>query len=73
MLDSIGTFDVSTRVRELESSITRRIREALRPHIRDNDVLESTTHELLTVSKDFAGSFHAINNRERIRRERDAE
>ena len=73
MLDSIATFDVPTRVRELELSIARRVRESLRPYIRDQEALESTTRELLVISRDFAGSFQAINNRARIRRERDAE
>lgn len=73
MLDSLVTFDVSTRVRELELSIARRVREALRPHIRDEATLETATRELLTISRDYAGSFHAINDRARVRRERDAE
>ncbi len=73
MLDSIATFDVPTRVRELESSIARRVRESLRPYIRDQEALESTTRELLVISRDFAGSFQAINTRARIRRERDGE
>ena len=73
MLDSLVTFDVSTRVRELELSIARRLREALRPHIRDEAMLETATREMLTISRDYAGSFHAINDRARIRRERDAE
>lgn len=73
MLDSVGTFDVSTRVRELEQSIARRVREALRPYIRDQELLESTTREVLVISRDYAGSFQAINNRARIKREREAE
>lgn len=73
MLDSVVTFDVSTRVRELELSIARRVRDALRPHIRDEAALENATRELLTISRDYAGSFHAINDRARIRREMDAE
>jgi len=73
MLDAVATFDVSTRVRELESSIARRLREALRPYVRDEETLESTTRELLVISRDYAGSFHAISDRARIRRERDAE
>jgi len=73
MLDSLVTFDVSTRVRELELSIARRLREALRPHIRDEAMLETAAREMLTISRDYAGSFHAINDRARIRRERDAE
>lgn len=73
MLDSVTAFDVPTRVRELELSIARRVREALRPHIRDREVLESTTRELLLISRDYAGSFQAINNRARIWREREAE
>jgi hypothetical protein len=73
MLDSVGTFDVSTRVRELEQSIARRVREALRPYIRDQELLESTTREVLVISRDYAGSFQAINHRARIKREREAE
>jgi hypothetical protein len=73
MLDSVVTFDVATRVRELELSIARRVRDALRPHIRDEAALENATRELLTISRDYAGSFHAINDRARIRRERDTE
>lgn len=73
MLDSVATFDPSTRVRELELSVARRLREALRPYIRDPELLESTTQEVLVISRDFAGSFQAINNRARIRREREAE
>ena len=73
MLDSVAAFDVPTRVRELELSIARRVRETLRPYIRDQEILESTTRELLLISRDYAGSFQAINNRARIWRERDAE
>lgn len=73
MLDSVDTFDVSTRVRELESSIARRLRDALCPYIEDQELLESTTRELLVISRDYAGSFQAISNRARIRRERDGE
>jgi hypothetical protein len=73
MLNSVDTFDVPTRVRELELSIARRVREALQPYIRDPAVLESTSREVLMISRDYAGSFQAINNRARIRRERDAE
>jgi len=71
MLDSVVPFDVSTRVRELELSIARRLRDVLRPHVRDEATLEVMTRELLLVSRDHAGSFHAINDRARIRRERD--
>ena len=73
MLDSVVTFDVSTRVRELELSIARRVRDALRPHICDETALENATRELIAISRDYAGSFHAINDRARIRREMDAE
>lgn len=73
MLDSVVTLDVATRVRELELSIARRVRDVLRSHIRDNAALESATRELLPISRDYASSFHAINDRARIRREVDAE
>lgn len=73
MLDSVTAFDVPTRIRELELSIARRVRETLRPHIHDRELLESTTRELLLISRDYAGSFQAINNRARIWREREAE
>lgn len=73
MLDSVGAFDASTRIRELELSIARRLREALRQHISDPQSLENATREMLAISRDFAGSFQAINNRARIRREREAE
>ncbi|HEY8310067.1 MAG TPA: hypothetical protein VIG47_05890 [Gemmatimonadaceae bacterium] len=73
MLDSVGAFDVNTRIRELELSIARRLREALRPHVSDPETLENATREVLLISRDFAGSFQAINNRARIRREREAE
>jgi hypothetical protein len=73
MLESVVTFDVSTRVRELEQSIARRIREELRSYIRDEAQLERAVSEVLMVSRDYAGSFHAISDRARIRRERDAE
>ena len=73
MLDSVVTFDVSTRVRELELSIARRVRESLRPYIRDEAQLEQAASEVLMISRDYAGSFHAINDRARIRRERGTE
>ena len=73
MLDSVGAFDVNTRIRELELSIARRLREALRPHVGNPETLENATREVLLISRDFAGSFQAINNRARIRREREAE
>jgi hypothetical protein len=73
MLDSVAAFDVSTRVRELELSIARRLRDALQPYIRDPELLESTTRDLLVISRDYAGSFQAINNRARIRKESGAE
>lgn len=73
MLDSVVTFDVATRVRELELSIARRVRDVLRSHIRDNAALEGATRELLSISRDYASSFHAINDRARIRQEVDAE
>ncbi len=73
MLDSVSAFDASTRVRELELSIARRLREALRPYIRDQELLESTTSDMLVISRDYAGSYQAIHNRARIRREREAE
>lgn len=71
MLNSVDTFDVPTRVRELELSIARRVREALQPYIRDQGLLENTAREVMTISRDYAGSFQAINNRARVRRERD--
>ncbi len=73
MLDSVSAFDASTRVRELELSIARRLREALRPYIRDQELLERTTSDMLLISRDYAGSYQAIQNRARIRREREAE
>lgn len=73
MLDSVVTFDVSTRVRELELSIARRVRETLRPYIPDPVAMEAATSEILMIGRDYAGSFHAINDRARIRRERDSE
>lgn len=73
MLNSIDTFDVPTRVRELELSIARRVREALQPFIGDPELLEDTAREVLLISRDYAGSFQAINNRARIRQERAAE
>jgi hypothetical protein len=73
MLNSVDTFDVPTRVRELELSITRRVREALHPFIQDPAVLDRTAREVLMISRDYAGSFQAINNRARIRKEREAE
>jgi hypothetical protein len=74
MLDSVVVaFDVPTRIRELESSIARRMREALRPNIPNQDALERTVHELMLVSRDHAGSFHAIQDRARIRRENELE
>jgi hypothetical protein len=73
MLDSVVTFDVAARVRELELSIARRVREGLRPYVRDEAQLERATSEVLMISRDYAGSFHAINDRARIRRERDTE
>lgn len=73
MLNSVDSFDVPTRVRELEASIARRVREALQPHIREPEVLEATALEILTISRDYAGSFQAISNRARIQRERQAE
>lgn len=73
MLNSVDTFDVPTRVRELELSIARRVRETLQPYIQDQGLLESTAREVLVISRDYAGSFQAINNRARIRGEREAE
>ena len=73
MLNSVDTFDVPTRVRELELSINRRVREALQPFIGDSATLEATSREILLISRDYAGSFQAITNRARIRREREAE
>jgi hypothetical protein len=73
MLDSVIPFEVPTRIRELELSITRRLRDVLRPHIANEETLEATTRELLQVSRDHAGSFHAINDRARIRREQNRE
>jgi hypothetical protein len=73
MLDSVVTFDVSARVRELEQSIARRLREELRPYIRDEAQLQRAVSDALMISRDYAGSFHAISDRARIRRERDAE
>lgn len=73
MLDSVVTFDVSARVRELELSIARRVRETLRPYIQDPVAMEAATSEILMIGRDYAGSFHAINDRARIRRERDSE
>ena len=73
MLNSVDTFDVPTRVRELELSINRRVREALQPFIRDPATLDATARDILLISRDYAGSFQAITNRARIRRERDAE
>jgi hypothetical protein len=73
MLNSVDTFDVPTRVRELELSINRRVREALQPFIRDSATLEATSREILLISRDYAGSFQAITNRARIRREREGE
>ncbi len=73
MLDSVVTFDVASRVRELELSIARRVRQELRPYICDETELERATSEVLMISRDYAGSFHAINDRARIRRERDVE
>ena len=69
MLDSFATFDVPTRVRELELSITRRLRETVRPHVEDPAELEQLTRELILIARDFAGSFQAISNRARIREE----
>ena len=69
MLDSVVGFDFSTRVRELELSITRRLRESLRPYINDPVVLERATRDALVVAKDFAESLQAINDRVRIRTE----
>ena len=66
MLNSIDTFDVPTRVRELELSIARRVRETLQPFIRDPETLETTAREVLLISRDYAGSFQAINNRDLI-------
>lgn len=73
MLNSVDTFDVPTRVRELELSIARRVREALQPYIGDPELLDSTAREVLLISRDYAGSFQAINNRARIRQERAVE
>lgn len=73
MLNSADTFDVPTRVRELELSIARRVREALQPYIRDPETLERTAREVLMISRDYAGSFQAINNRARVRRDGEAE
>jgi len=73
MLNSVDTFDVPTRVRELELSINRRVREALQPFIGDSATLEATSREILLISRDYAGSFQAITNRARIRREREGE
>ncbi len=73
MLDSIVAFDVPIRVRELELSITRRLRETIRPHIQDSAELERVTRDLLVISRDLAGSFQAINNRARIREEQTVE
>lgn len=73
MLNSVDTFDVPTRVRELELSINRRVREVLRPFIKDPATLEATSREILLISRDYAGSFQAITNRARIRTEREAE
>ncbi len=73
MLDSVVTFDVANRVRELELSIARRMRETLRPYIPDEATMEAATSEILMISRDFAGSFHAISDRARIRHERDSE
>jgi hypothetical protein len=69
MLDSVVTFDVSTRIREIEQSIARRMREVLQPNLQNQDALESTVSELLKIGRDYAGSFHAINDRARVRRE----
>ena len=73
MLDSVVTFDLASRIRELELSIARRVREELRTYIRDEAQLERAASEVLMISRDYAGSFHAINDRARIKRERDAE
>lgn len=73
MIDSVVTFDLASRIRELELSIARRVRQELRPYIPDVEALERATNEVLLISRDYAGSFHAINERARIRRERDAE
>ncbi len=73
MLDSIVAFDVPTRVRELELSITRRLRDTIRPHVHDSAELERVTRDLLVISRDLAGSYEAINNRARIREEQTVE
>lgn len=73
MLDSVVTFDVSARIRELELSIARRVRETLRPYIQDQVAMEAATSEILMIGRDYAGSFHAISDRARIRKERDSE
>ena len=69
MLDSVVSFDVSTRVRELELSITRRLREALRPHIAGPDTLETATRDALIVAREYGNSLQAIHRRAEVRSE----
>lgn len=70
MLDSVAGFDISVRVRELELSVTRRLRESLRPYIADPVMLERAMRDTLVVARDFAGSFQAVSDRARFREER---
>ena len=46
MLDSVVTFDASTRVHELELSIARRVRETLRSYIPDPVAMEAAINQI---------------------------
>lgn len=73
MLDSVVSFDVPARVRELELSVARRVREVLRSYISDERQVEAMTSDLLTITRDHASSYQTVNDRARIKRELDAE
>ncbi len=73
MLESVVGLDMFARVRELELAVTRRLRESLRPYVNDPDSLEQATREALIVARDFAGSFQAVSDRVRVRRETERE
>lgn len=65
-------FDVNVRTRDTLRSTTSRLRELLKVYVSPED-LDSAVQDVLRVVVEYAGEYHSIRDRERVRQKRSLE